>query len=72
MKKISRRDSVRVMGGVALATLVAGDFQEKVFASAFEGIATFLAPINVNDPFAYPNRGWEKIYRDMWSYGFSH
>ena len=40
------------------------------FASnAFGEISTFFDPVDVENPLAfYPNRGWEKVFRDLWSY----
>jgi len=64
MKRISRREFL-ITG--TLASFILGTLGR---SSALEQISTYLKPLNVQDPFSYPNRGWEKIYRDMWSYDY--
>lgn len=48
-----------------LGTVVLSNLPFKGFSQAF----TFFDPLNVDNPLAgYPNRDWEKTYRDMWAY----
>lgn len=40
-------------------------FGSKVFGEMF----TFFDPVDVENPLAfYPNRGWEKVFKDLWRY----
>src|SRR3989304_1843439 len=41
-----------------------------LFASnVFGEISTFFDPVDVENPLAfYPNRGWEKVFKDLWRY----
>ena len=41
-----------------------------LFASkGFGEIYTFFDPVDVENPLAfYPNRGWEKVFKDLWRY----
>ena len=60
MPKITRREFLK-LSGVAAVTIYSGqlDFQ-------------LLALINVDNPLAdYPNREWEKVYRDQYRYDSS-
>lgn len=56
MLNVGRRSFLKL--SAAMGMLVMG---RKAFASS-----TFLTPVSVEDPLkAYPNRDWEKVYRDM-------
>ncbi len=58
--KISRRSFLKWFGGGAAALTAS-----TAFAESF----TFFNPYEVQNPLAhYPNRGWEKIFRDLWNY----
>ncbi|MDW8319071.1 MAG: molybdopterin-dependent oxidoreductase, partial [Anaerolineae bacterium] len=62
MSAISRRDFLKLSGGAALAALV--------FGSPLEWLV--LQPISVDNPLAaYPNRDWERVYRDQYRYDSS-
>jgi len=60
MKNFSRRDFLKLSGAAALGlALTQPDFQ-------------LFDPINVDNPLAdYPDRDWEKIYRDQYRYDSS-
>lgn len=60
MEKISRRDFLK-LSGIAAVSL---SLRQPVFHT--------LLPVNVDNPLAgYPDRGWEKIYRDQYRYDSS-
>jgi len=57
MKQVSRRDFLK--GGAVLA----------VGAAAFPYLRNLQVPVNVVNPLeSYPNRDWEKVYRDQYRY----
>ena len=59
--KYSRRSFLTALG--ASAGVAAGAVAQKGWAF------NFLEPLNVENPLkAYPNRGWERIYRDLYAY----
>jgi nitrate reductase alpha subunit len=68
MKRLDRRRFLKY-AGVGAATILLTS-QLKALATNPNVISSFLEPVRVDDPFAYPNRGWERIYRDMWSYDY--
>jgi len=63
MERVSRRDFLKVAGGTAAGVLVLGQ----------AGLALRkLAPVQVVNPLeAYPNRDWERVYRDEYRYDSS-
>ena len=59
--KFSRRSFLAALS--ASAGVAAGTTAKKGWAF------NFLEPLNVSNPLkAYPNRGWERIYRDLYAY----
>ncbi len=69
MTKVNRRRFLKVAGSAAAGTAILSQL-DWTFSLAFDGIATFLKPVHVDDPFVYPNRDWERVYRNMWSYDY--
>ena len=62
MQNLSRRTFLKASGGAALALAFAGGPLEW----------QLLQPINVDNPLAaYPNRDWEQVYRNQYSYDSS-
>jgi nitrate reductase alpha subunit len=60
MSKISRREFLK-LGGVSALSLTLSDLGLQL-----------LDPVDVTNPLAaYPDRGWEQIYRDQYSYDSS-
>ncbi len=71
MVKLNRRAFLKIAGaGAALG--VSSGLAARPISDALEQVSTFLSPVNVENPFAYPNRTWEDIYRNMWSYDYDY
>jgi nitrate reductase / nitrite oxidoreductase, alpha subunit len=61
----SRRNFLRKGLLSGLGTVALSNLPFEVFSKAF----TFFDPLDADNPLAkYPNRGWEKTYRNMWEY----
>lgn len=59
-RKFLKNGLLASMGAVALSGLS---------ADAFGEVSDFFDPMDIDNPLAkYPNRGWEKTYRDLWQY----
>ncbi|MCS6825436.1 MAG: twin-arginine translocation signal domain-containing protein, partial [Caldilinea sp.] len=62
MPRLSRRSFLKLSGGAALSLAFVG--------TPLEWQA--LQPVNVDNPLAmYPNRNWERVYRDQYRYDSS-
>lgn len=61
----SRRKFIRKISLAAMGTLVLSQLEANGFSKAFD----FFDPVDVKNPLAaYPNRDWEKTYRDLWKH----
>ena len=61
----SRRKFIRNISLAALGTLVLNQLEAKGFNQAF----SLFDPVDIKNPLAaYPDRDWEKTYRDLWKY----
>ncbi len=63
---VSRRTFIKIMGGGALALI-----SSPLWAEIFKDVFDKFEPVDIQNPLAYyPNRGWEKVYRDIWDYDY--
>jgi nitrate reductase alpha subunit len=63
-KGLSRRHFLKLAGAFGLAL---PGFNLKATAKSLTGAYNFLEPVAVENPLAsYPNRDWEKVYRDIY------
>ncbi|HEX9865608.1 MAG TPA: hypothetical protein VGC03_11625, partial [Acidimicrobiia bacterium] len=60
MARITRRHFIQIAGGAGLAVLTGVLDLDLIALEAFPGID--------NPLLTYPNRDWERIYRDQYSY----
>lgn len=62
---INRRKFLRIGLLSGLGTVVLSNMPFSGFSQVF----SFFDPLDIDNPLAkYPDRGWEKTYRDMWQY----
>ena len=65
---LKRRSFLRMLAGGAL-TLAATPLMAEVFKDVFNK----FEPVSIDNPLAhYPNRGWEKVFRDIWKYDYEY
>ncbi len=58
---LSRRSFLRLALSGAGATAISSLYAKELF--------TFFRPVDVENPLAaYPNRGWERVFRELWKY----
>lgn len=69
-KGSSRREFLKTVGVSAPLAVLGASLLNDALAEMIGSFSTFLSPIEIANPFAYPNRDWEKVYRDMWSYDY--
>lgn len=63
--KSNRRQFLRTTLITSVGTAVLSQFHLESFAGTFN----HFDPTDIENPLAkYPNRGWEKVYRDLWKY----
>ena len=63
-KHLSRREFIRWAGAFGLTLPI---LEAEALAEGLNGTYSFLVPVAVDNPLAhYPNRGWEKVYRDLY------
>jgi nitrate reductase alpha subunit len=61
---ISRRQFLKLAGAAGLALQ---GLEFKAFGRSLTGAYNFFEPVAVDNPLAsYPDRGWEKVYRDIY------
>ncbi len=63
-KQVNRRDFLKWAGAFGLTL---ASFEAEAVAQGLSGSYNFLVPVAVDNPLAaYPNRGWERVYRDLY------
>lgn len=61
----NRRKFIKTSLFTSLGTVLLSQLPIEAFSNSFE----FFDPIDIKNPLSgYPNRDWEKTYRDMWKY----
>ena len=69
-ERVSRRNFLKAAGVAAPLALLSLEMLNNSVTASVSKISSFLEPVTIDNPFAYPNRGWEKVYRDLWAYDY--
>ncbi len=68
--RVTRRSFLKAAGIAAPTLLIGAELLNSSLSTALAQVSDFLEPVSIENPFQYPNRDWERVYRDLWSYDY--